>query len=130
MDSESANRLEAPLDRVFDLVVLDATGAARLNMERARFALGKRILVGLTRQELTGECVEQRQFVGRVVSVDPVRGLQLELGDGSHEWLPPDVRPLEEAPRGEYRLRSTGEVVEDPDYLCYWMVTPSGDSSR
>jgi hypothetical protein len=123
------DRLEAPLDRVFDLVVLGATGAPRLNMERARFALGKRILVGLTTRELTGERVEQRQFVGRLVSIDPVRGLKLEVGDGSHEWLPPDVRPLEEAPRGEYRLRSTGEIVEDPDYLCYWTATRSGNSS-
>jgi hypothetical protein len=61
--------------------------------------------------------------VGRLIHVDAVRGLQLELPDGSHEWLPPDVRPLEEAPRGEYRLRSTGDLVEDPDYVCTWTLT-------
>jgi hypothetical protein len=35
--------------------------------------------------------------------------------------LPPDFRSLELAKRGEYRLKSTGEVINDPDYLSYWV---------
>jgi hypothetical protein len=42
---------------------------------------------------------------------------------GSFYWLPPDGRAFEEAPPGEYRLRSTGEVVIDPDYLATWTIT-------
>jgi hypothetical protein len=122
------DRLRAPLDRVFDFAVCDDSGAARLNEQRARFALGKRILVGLTKLDAKGDLIEQRQYVGRLTHADASRGLELELADGSHEWLPPDVRPLEEAPRGEYRLRSSGEVVEDPDYLCNWTISRSPDA--
>jgi hypothetical protein len=40
------DRLQAPLDRVFDFVTFDDSGAARLNEDRARFAIGRQILVG------------------------------------------------------------------------------------
>lgn len=119
----AGDRLEAPLSRVFDLVVLDSRGAPTLNEERARFALGRRVLVGLTVLSSAGELIEQRQFAGSLASVDPERGLELQLDDGSSYWLPPDLRSLEEAPPGEYRLRSTGEVEQDPDYLFTWTIT-------
>lgn len=119
----AGDRLEAPLDSIFDLALLDAGGAPRLNEERARFALGKRVLVGLTFQSPAGELIEQRQFAGWLVSVDPTQGLELELRGGSRYNLPPDVRSLEEAPPGEYRLRSTGEVERDPDYIYSSTVT-------
>ena len=95
------DRLRAPLDRVFDFVLFDVGGTPRLNEERARFAAGKRVLIGLTTLSAAGELVEQRQLAGRLVAVDPARGLRLELDDGSDLWLPPDVRRLEEAPPGE-----------------------------
>lgn len=119
----AGDRLDAPLSRIFDLVILDAGGAPTLNEERARFALGKRVLVGLTVLSRTGDLIEQRQFAGSLVSVDSAHGLELELDDDSRRWLPPDVRSLEEAPPGEYRLRSTGEVEHDPDYLLTWTIT-------
>jgi hypothetical protein len=124
------DRLEAPLDRVFDFQVREEHGAGRLNEDRARFALGKRILVGITRVDPDGELIEQRQYVGELIHVDPNQGLELQLANGDHEWLPPDVRPLEEAPLGEYRLRSTGEVVEDPDYVCTWTITQNPDGGH
>lgn len=37
-------------------------------------------------------------------------------------WLPPDVGPFQDAKPGEYKLRSTGEVVVDPDLLATWTV--------
>jgi hypothetical protein len=123
------DRLSAPLSRIFDWVVFDEREAPRLNEERARFAIGKRVLVGLTTLSSSGELVEQRQFAGELVAADPDRGLALELGDGSHSWLPPDVRFLEEAAPGEYRLRSTSEVVRNPDYLGTWTIT-RGEASH
>jgi hypothetical protein len=44
------DRLRPPLDRIFDFVVLDDSGAACLNAERAHFAVGKQILVGVTKR--------------------------------------------------------------------------------
>ncbi|HEV2489437.1 MAG TPA: hypothetical protein VGT03_06495 [Candidatus Acidoferrales bacterium] len=51
------------------------------------------------------------------------KGITIKLNDGSEFTLPPDLRVLEPAPPGEYRLRSTGEVIVDPDYLCSYTVT-------
>jgi len=42
--------------------------------------------------------------------------------------LPPDLRSLKPAPAGEYRLRATGEIVRDPDYLATWVVVDEPDA--
>jgi hypothetical protein len=66
--------------------------------------------------------VAQRQLVGTLSSVDPVRGIGFSLDGGGTYRLPPDGRALEEACPGSYRLRSTGETVVDPDYTCTWTI--------
>ena len=33
-----------------------------------------------------------------------------------------DLSSLKAAPAGEYRLRGTGEIVRDPDYLATWII--------
>jgi hypothetical protein len=35
----------------------------------------------------------------------------------------PDLRGIQEAPPGVYRLRSTGEEVHDPDFFYTWTIT-------
>jgi len=122
-------RVSAPLDRIFDWVLFDERGEPLLNEDRARFALGKRVLAGVTTVSPAGEVVERRQFVGTLVAAVAARGLELKLDDGSHYWLPPDTRALEEAAPGEYRLRSADQVVIDPDYVCAWTVELEDDSS-
>lgn len=121
----AGDRLMAPFDRIFDLVVVGADGEPLLNEDRARFAIGKRVLVGLTVLSTEGEPIEQRQLSGTVAGVVADRGIELHLDDGEVYWLPPDARSLEEARPGEYRLRSSGEVVRDPDYLCFWQISMS-----
>jgi hypothetical protein len=69
------------------------------------------------------DLIEQSQFVGTIAEVDPVRGIELVLDDRSSYWLPPDARAFQEASPGEYTLRSTGQTVVDPDYICTWTVT-------
>jgi hypothetical protein len=39
-----------------------------------------------------------------------------------------EARPYEQASPGEYRLRSTSEVVIDPDFITTWTVTQGKDS--
>jgi hypothetical protein len=57
------------------------------------------------------------------------RGIAVELSDsGDVFWLPPEPSALNHAPPGEYRFRSTGEVVVDPDLMTTWTVTaPPGE---
>jgi len=118
------DRLSTPPERIFDLVFFDSDGQGPpLNEARASFMVGKRVLVGFTVLSSEDELIEQRQITGVVISVDAHRGIQLALDDESTYWLPPDVRPFEEAAPGEYRLRSTGQTILDPDYVCEWTIT-------
>ena len=40
--------------------------------------------------------------------------------DGTDFTLPPDLSSTKRARQGEYKLRSTGEVVVNPDFLATW----------
>ena len=93
---------------------------------RAAALIGKYVLIGLTYHDADGQLLEQRQMHGTIVAADAQHGIDVELkgvGYGETYRLPPDLRPLQPAPPGEYRLRSTGEVVTDPDLTCSWSVT-------
>ena len=85
---------------------------------------GARILVGVTKLADDGS-YEQEQFVGTAEIED--RGthalLRLQCDDGQAREYPFDARALQRAPAGEYRLRGTGEVVRNPDFLMIWTVT-------
>lgn len=66
-----------------------------------------------------------KQLHGVVRMAHKERGIKVALGGarkGEFFWLPPDLRPFQKAPPGEYRLRSTGEVVVDPDLTCGWTI--------
>jgi hypothetical protein len=84
---------------------------------------GKRLLVGVTRERPAGDST-QEQFAGTARIED--RGeyclVVIDCSDGESREYPFDVRTLEMAPPGEYRLRSTGEIVTNPDFLMTWIV--------
>jgi hypothetical protein len=84
--------------------------------------IGKRVLVGITFVSADDEVLDQQQFAGTVASADPEDGVELRLDDGSSRRLPPDLDAFEAAAPGDYRLRSTGEVVTDPDFVSTWTV--------
>lgn len=88
-----------------------------------RWLLGRRVLVGITEVSATGEFLDQRQFVGRIIAVSPSNGIRLQRPDASYYDLPPDHRALKRARKGEYKLRSTGEVIVDPDFVSSWTLT-------
>jgi len=87
--------------------------------------IGKRVLIGLTYVE-NGQDDRHEQKHGAVEDVSD-EGVAIRLSDGDIYWLPPDLRPWQPAHPGEYRLRSTGEVVVDPDFIANWEVTPGSD---
>jgi hypothetical protein len=90
---------------------------------RAQAMVGSHVLVGLTRIGPTGDRYEQ--MFGTVRSASAATGFEIELAGsrkGETYWLPPHIDAFESAPPGEYRLKSTGEVVLDPDYLATWTI--------
>ena len=90
--------------------------------EKAARMVGKRVLVGKT--YVRGESVLQHvQFHGVIEDASERQGFAVRRSDtGDIEWLPPDMRAFQQAPPGEYMLRSTGEVVVDPDIVSSWVV--------
>ena len=87
--------------------------------------VGKLVLVGITHEDRRGEVKRHEQFFGTVLTVDPRRGISLSLRgkrSGETKWLPPDTSAFHHADKGQYRLRSTGEVVSNPDYTAQWTL--------
>lgn len=82
--------------------------------------VGATLLVRIT-YLLTDETVSHvAEFAGVVSSVDPL--VTIEQGDNESFTLPPDPDAYEAAAPGEYRLRSTGETVLNPDFISMWTV--------
>jgi hypothetical protein len=86
--------------------------------------IGSRVLVGVTHVASDGSC-RQEQMFGIVACVDRENGVTLVLEgtrSGERFVLPPHLESFHPAAPGEYRLRSTGEFVVDPEYTSSWTV--------
>jgi hypothetical protein len=105
------------------------------------FLVGKTILVGITYMNNDEVVIEQKQFHGTVITADEYKGIlikktsvekfnepqyvkgKLYAEDKEQFWLPADLSAFCIAEPGEYRLRSTGEIVENPDLISTWIFT-------
>ena len=89
----------------------------------------KIVVIGITYMTHDDVLISQEQFQGRITAYHPINGIHLELlgcREGEPYRLPPDLKQLKKAEPGEYTLRSTGEVVIDPDYTTFWtLVRPA-----
>jgi hypothetical protein len=91
--------------------------------ERAQSYIGKHILIGLTYHDHEDNFIEQKQLHGVIVRVDEVQGIVVKLHNSEEEYkLPPDLRSFKEAPKGKFKLHSTGEIIINPDLLTTWIV--------
>lgn len=95
--------------------------------------LGKHVLIGITYVDAKGKVLEQVQKHGMVTASGRKKGIGVKLDGklkGETFWLPPDLRVFQKASPAEYRLRSTGEVVVNPDLLATWTVWPARKSGK
>lgn len=97
-------------------------GRPEFNADFAADLIGKHVLIGLTFMTSDGEVESQEQYHGLVVCCDETTVAIEPWGGGDLITLPPDLRPFQQAPPGEYRLRSTGETVVDPDFTASWTI--------
>jgi len=91
--------------------------------EEAERLLGQYALVGVTWAFDDGDLFGQ--YHGRVVSADPVAGISIACEGrwkGEMLVLPPAVDWFEPAKPGDYRLRTTGKTVTNPDVLSTWRI--------
>lgn len=90
---------------------------------RAAMLVGKHTLVGLTYVDADGTVRRQVQIHGRIVAADETKVTMRLHGSDEEFTLPPILAAFKPAQPGEYRLRSTGEVVVDPDLLGSFRIT-------
>jgi RNase P/RNase MRP subunit p29 len=97
--------------------------AGRTDDATAARLIGKHALVGLTYVNADGTLRKHVQLHGRITAVDETKITMRLHGSDEEFTLPPDPEWFEPAEPGEYRLRSTGEVVVDPDLLASLTIT-------
>ncbi|MGH6951154.1 MAG: hypothetical protein ACREH4_09790 [Vitreimonas sp.] len=93
--------------------------------EIAETMVGATILVGVIHLRADGSERDRVQMHGVIDQVTK-SGVTIRLeGERAGETysLPPDLNAFEPAAPGAYRLHSTGEVIEDPDYTTSWSIT-------
>lgn len=83
--------------------------------------LGKVLLIGLTYYTHDNVLIERQQYCGTVIESNN-KTICIKQKNGELFSLPPDLSSTKPAPPGEYRLRSTGETVINPDFLSTWNV--------
>jgi hypothetical protein len=102
-------------------------GKPEWDKDFAEKLVGAVVLVGITRIAASGET--QEQFYGTVERAD-AEGIEIHLAgsrSGETFFLPPDPRAFFPAEPGSYRLRETGEVIENPDYTSTWTIEQDED---
>lgn len=82
--------------------------------------IGKTALIGISKLNHRDEVLQQQQYVGVITSIGDL--IHVRLSTGVDFTLPPDLSAFQPAPPGVYRLRSTGEEVENPDFTVSWTV--------
>lgn len=99
--------------------------------EEAKAIVGKHLLVGITHRNGNEEITSIEQFHGKICRASREEGIIILLsGSDEERWVPPDLSRLERAAPGNYKLKSTGEVVVNPDYLSTWIVYPPENSQQ
>lgn len=84
--------------------------------------IGKVLLIGLSYYSPDGGFIEDKQLYGRVTGADD-SCITITQTNGEEFSIPPDLSAIEKAAPGDYTLRSTNEVVRNPNYLASYSVT-------
>jgi len=87
--------------------------------------VGKHLLVSLTYVDVTGVVDHKVQFHGIITRINEAI-IAVQRQDTDEEFtLPADLSALKVAAKGEYRLKPSGGVVVNPDYLAVWTIQKS-----
>ena len=101
---------------------------AAFDQKLADSYIGKNLLFGITYCDHDEEILGQVQNYGEIIEINE-RCMVVKLQSSDETFtLPPFVDELEPAPEGEYKLRSTGEIIVNPDLIGRFQVmTPASE---
>ena len=100
------------------------SSAHEFDSAAADIYLGKYILIGVTYVDSAGQVEDSVQMHG-VVEAASRDGIKVSLKgerDGQSWTMPADPSAISPAQPGRYQLPETGEIIENPDFVCTWMV--------
>lgn len=87
--------------------------------------LNKTVLIGVTHlRSVQGkdDVIQQEQQFGTISAWNRNVGIEVTLNSGEILNLPPDASLLQPSDFSEFHLRSTGEIIHNPDYVTIWSV--------
>ena len=110
----------------------DGSSPPEWDQDDADGLVGQLVLAGITYVAADGKTVTSKvQCWGRITDAKP-EGIEIvcegKVWAGQTMTLPPHLPAFQVARPGEYRLRSTGETVDNPDLTTSWTVTASPKS--
>ena len=91
--------------------------------------IGRVILIGVTYSDAHDNIRCRKQWWGTVEKASMSEGIRVSLSNSETLTFPPDLLAVRRAAPGEYRLKESGEVVTDPDFLATWVcVEPDAET--
>lgn len=86
---------------------------------------GKVVLVGLTFIDQEGKIIERYQTHGTIAKLTIDGFFKIIREDNSVFRIPYLKETIKKAKEGKYREVSTGETIENPDFIMTWKVKTS-----
>ena len=83
--------------------------------------IGKVILIGITKMK-HNEVVELIQYHGTIVFARENDKICIKQDDGTLRSIPPLLTNITNAKPGEYREKSTGKIITNPDFISTWII--------
>jgi hypothetical protein len=80
------------------------------------------LVVGLTFVDPQGNLLDQFQTAGRVEGFEADGTVMLRQLDGRIFRIPSEAAAFRRAEPGSFRIRHSGQVVENPDFMGHWEV--------
>lgn len=93
--------------------------------KKAQELVGKDIIIGLTYLDNNDNIIERKQLYGDIIRITESGVFIIIRNTGEEFSLPPQLEAFEKAPEGEYRFKTTGEVIINPALMTTWTVRQS-----
>jgi hypothetical protein len=88
--------------------------------------IGRTTLIELQHVDARGKHLLLEHAFGTVVSADSKNGIFIDclgIRSGTQLALPGEIENFHAARPGLYKLETTGEEVQDPDFFSTWTIT-------
>lgn len=97
--------------------------------EAQDFFRGKLVLIGINFVEKEGELIESYQTHGRVLELTGDAIFKINKSNNSLFQMPYDLESIEQAEKGEYREKTTGLIIKDPDFILTFDIVVKKDEN-